>query len=296
MKHSAYFAIFLLAASAGFPQSPAGQSAQPSANLQPGGPLPATPDSAAWDVLKQGLEDNDAEHRKTAIAAIGTIGPQPQAVKLVEKALQDKDAQVRQTAAATLGQMGARDAIPNLKSALEDSPEVSFTAAKALWDLGDPSGREIFQEVIEGERTDAPGKLHGAMRDAKKKLTPGQMALMGVKETSGALLGPASIGVTAIEAAMKETKKDAGAPGRVEAAGVLAKDQDPYALTLLEWALADKNWAVRLAVAKALGERGNEATIAKLTPLLNGDRHAVRYMAAASTVKLSAKGSSAGGQ
>ncbi len=245
--------------------------------------------SAAWDVLKQGLADNDVEHRKNAIAAIGTIGPNEEAVHLVERGLQDKDADARQTAAETLGEMKARSAIPNLKAALDDAPEVSFTAARALWDLGDTSGRTIFQEVLEGERSGAPNKLKGAAKAAKKKLQPGQLALMGVKEASGALLGPASLGIVATEQAVKLLKKDGGAAGRSIAAEVLGKDSDPYALTLLEWALDDDNWGVRVSIAKALGDRGNEATITKLEPLLKDDRHAVRYMAAASIVKISSK-------
>jgi HEAT repeat protein len=243
----------------------------------------------AWDTLKDGLADNDVEHRKNAVAAIGTIGATPEAVQKVERALQDKDAQVRQTAAITLGQMGAKDAIPNLKTALDDTPEVSFTAAKALWVLGDTTGREIFQEVIEGERSNAPGKLHGVVKDAKKKLGPGQLALMGAKEATGVMFGPASLGITAVQEAVKTAKKDGGAGGRSVAAEVLGQDPDPYALILLEWALGDDNWGVRVAVAKALGERGNQATIAKLQPLLKDDHHAVRYMAAASMIKLSSK-------
>ena len=241
----------------------------------------------AWENLNQGTTDSSPEHRKTAIVAIGTIGPVPEAVQLVEKGLVDKDAVVRQTAALTLGEMRARDAIPQLKAALDDKdPEVSFTAAKALWDLGDPVGREIFQEVIEGERKDAPGVVQGAVRSAERKL-PAQLALMGAKEASRALLGPASIGFSAAEEAVKETKKDSAAPGRAVVASILAQDSDPYALPLLEWALSDSNWAVRLAVAKALGERGNPETVPKLMPVLSDDRHAVRYMAAASIVKLS---------
>ena len=46
---------------------------------------------------------------------------------------------------------------------------------------------------------------------------------------------------------------------------------------------------MRVAVAKALGERGNHDTIPKLAPLLTDDRHAVRYMAAASIIKLNLK-------
>jgi HEAT repeat protein len=239
---------------------------------------------AAWAALRQGLADDDVHHRKTAIAATGTIGNEPDAVKLVADGLQDKDTQVRQTAALTLGEMKAPAAIPYLKAALDDNPEVSFTAAKALWALGDSSGREIFEQVLEGERKDAPSALHSAI---KKKLTPGQMALMGTEGATGALFGPASIGITAIKEAVQDTKGDTSAPGRAESAAVLAQDQDPYALTLLEWALQDHNWAVRLAVAKALGQRGNSGSIAKLTPLLTDERRAVRYMAAASVIRLS---------
>jgi HEAT repeat protein len=246
-------------------------------------------DSSAWDVLRKGMDDGDAQHRKTVIAAIGTIGPEPEAVKLVVRGLQDKDTLVRQTAAATLGEMGAHDAVQHLRAALDDSPEVSFTAAKSLWQLGDTSSREIIQAVMAGERSDKPSMLHSAMKDAKHRLRPSQLALMGVKEASGTFLGPGSMGIDAIQEAMKEAKKDSAAPGRAAAAAILGKDPDPYSLVLLEWGLSDSNWAVRVAVAKALGERGNQQTIVKLSPLLSDDHHAVRYMAAASMVKLSLK-------
>ena len=246
----------------------------------------------AWITLNQGFAEGDNNHRKQAIEAAGTVGAVPEAVKLVATGLQDKDVLNRQTAAATLGQMGSQDAIPYLKNALEDKPEVAFTAARALWNLGDTTGRTIFQEVLEGERPEGPTKMQKMMKDAKKRLKPDQLALMGVSEVSG-ILGPAGIAIQAATEAMKEAKGvSGGIPGRALAAEVLGKDSDPYALTLLEWGLGDNNWAVRVAVCKALGERGNDGTIAKLQPLLNDDHHAVRYMAAASMVRLSLKGSS----
>jgi HEAT repeat protein len=246
----------------------------------------------AWLTINQGFGESDANHRRQAIEAAGSVGAVPEAVKLVAKGLEDKEVLNRQTAAATLGQMGSQDAIPYLKNALEDKPEVAFTAARALWNLGDTTGRTIFQEVLQGERPDGPTKMQKAMKDAKKRLKPDQLALMGVSEVSG-ILGPAGIAIQAATEAMKEAKGvSGGIPGRALAAEVLGKDSDPYALTLLEWALDDNNWAVRVAVCKALGERGNDATIAKLQPMLNDDHHAVRYMAAASMVKLSLKGPS----
>ena len=241
--------------------------------------------ATAWDALNKGLNANDPEHRVHAVVAVGTIGPTPEAVKLIETALKnDKATVVRQAAAVTLGDINARTAIPSLESALDDNPEVSFSAAKALQSMGNASGRWVFEEVLEGERTDKPGTLHGLVRKAKQKLhKPSELALMGVKEASGQFLGPASIGISIGQMALK----DGAASGRTAAAAALAKDPDPYMVTLLEWALADKSWAVRAAVVKALGERGNQNTIPKLVPLLRDDRDLVRSLAAASIIKLS---------
>jgi len=245
---------------------------------------PGSPWALSWETLDKGIRASDPAHRAEAVAAIGTIGNIAEARKRVEQALMDKDNGVRQAAAATLSDMQARESIPSLQVALDDNPEVSFAAAKALWDLGNDSGRWEIQQVLEGESKDAPGPLKGAVRDAKKKLrTPSQLALMGVKEATGAFLGPASLGITIAQQAMK----DGGAPGRIAAVGMLAQDTDPYALTLLEWALNDKSPSVRAAVAKALGVRGNAETISKLLPVLSDDRNLVRVMSAASIVKLS---------
>ena len=59
---------------------------------------------------------------------------------------------VRQSAALALGEMNAYAAIPWLKQALNDSPEVAFGAAKALTKLGDSSGRDVLIAVMAGER------------------------------------------------------------------------------------------------------------------------------------------------
>jgi HEAT repeat protein len=248
---------------------------------------PGSPWALAWETLDKSLRDGDPEHRKEAIAAVGTIGNIAEARKRVEQALTDKGTEVRQTAAGTLAEMQARESVPALQAALDDNPEVSFAAAKALWDLGDDTGRWVIQQVLEGDLKDAPGRVQGAVRDAKKKLhKPSELAVMGAKEATGQFLGPASLGIKIAQQAMK----DGGAPGRVAAAGMLAKDSDPYALTLLEWALtdkSDKSGAVRAAIAKALGVRGNEQTIPKLVPSLSDDRNLVRVMSAASIIRLS---------
>jgi HEAT repeat protein len=252
-------------------------------------PTPAALSASAWETLDKGLRDDDSEHRKQAIGAVGTIGAAPEAVSRVVQALHDKNTLVRQKAAATLGEMGSPDAIPELKAALDDDQaEVSFTAAKALASLGDRSGREIFWQVMQGERKDGPGFVEGALRNAKHRLSPGQLALMGAKEAAG-LFGPAAIGVDVVAEVVKDLKKSSGAAGRVVVAEVIAKDPDPNSVSLLEWALRDDSSTVRAAVAEALGECGTRETPAKLAPLLSDDSHAPRYMAAAAMIRLNLK-------
>ena len=73
-------------------------------------------------------------------------------------------------------------------------------------------------------------------------------------------------------------------------------DPDPYAVPLLEWALGYYNWGVRVSAVKAVAERGNEASITKLEPLLKDEHYQVRNMAAASIVKLSARKQTVAGE
>lgn len=252
--------------------------------------LIAQPNVTAWDILNQGVNDKNPERRKQAIAAVASVGLAPEAVKLEESALMnDEDSVVRQTAAAGLGQMKAKQSIPLLQKALNDrSGEVAFQAAKSLWEMGDRSSRDTLQEVLTGQRKDAMGVREGAMRDARAKLhSPRALARMGIKEASGALLGPFALGVSAAEDMMKDT----GAPGRALAATLLGQECDDRTLQVLEKTLKeDKNAAVKAAAARGMGQCGNLDSVPKLEQYLSDSRDTVRFMAAAAIVKLSMAG------
>ncbi len=254
--------------------------------LLPAALLLAQPDKTAWDVLKQGLDDKNPDRRRQAITAMASIGLAPDAVARIEQALQDKEPLVRQTAAAELGQMKSKQSLPALKSALDDvSGEVAFAAAKALWEMGDRSGRDLIEDVLTGQQKASEGVVSGAMRDAKRKIRdPKALAMMGFKEASGALLGPFNIGILAAEQAFK----DSSAGGRALAVTLLVTECDAETLRLLERTSSeDKNWIVKAAAAKALGQCGNQDTIPKLELDLTDSHDAVKFMAAASIVKLS---------
>lgn len=247
----------------------------------------------AWATLDESLRGN-SEHREQALAALATLGASdPEAVQRAEAALHDKDLFVRRTAALALGELKAEAAIPELKQSLDDSPEVSFAAAKALTQLGDPSGRDVLLAVLGGERKDTPGIFTNAMRKAKEKLHhPEGLILMGTEDAAGAMFGPVSMIIPAV----KDTAdlKSKGTPGRAAAAAYLAKYPDAYAVQLLEWTLADDNQFVRLEAARGLGERGNSGSIEKLQPLLQDQHNIVRDMASASILRIIARNGAAG--
>jgi len=249
----------------------------------------------AWQVLNDSLHSGDTDHRRQALAALATIdGGNMRAVKAAEEALRDKNSFVRQSAALALGAMKARDAVPALKEALDDSGEVAFAAAKALTEIGDPSGRDVLITVLAGDRRDvSPGLMTNAIRKGKAKLTnPSGLILMGAQDATGAMFGPASLVIPVVKDTID--LKGKGAPGRAAAAAYLARDPDPYAVSLLEWALNDDNQFVRLEAARGLGERGNLASISKLQPLLKDDHNVVRDMSAAAIICINDRGGAAG--
>ncbi|MDQ6758297.1 MAG: HEAT repeat domain-containing protein [Acidobacteriota bacterium] len=255
------------------------------------GLLRSQPNVTAWEILQQGVSDKNPERRKQAIAAISSIGLAQPAIRLVESALlNDDDVVVRQTAAASLGQMRAKESIPALRKALEDgSGEVVFQAAKSLWELGDrASPKQPLEEVLSGHRKDVSGIREGAMRDAKAKLhSPRALAKIGIREASGALLGPFALGVSAATEMMKDT----GAAGRASAATLLAQECDEQTLQLLEQCLKeDKNAAVKAAAARGMGVCGTKDSIPLLERRLSDSHDALKFMAAAAIVKLSMSG------
>ena len=244
----------------------------------------------AWDVLSDAaLKAQNPDHRRQAVAAIASIGAEPQAVQILVQVLQtDQEAMVRQAAACALGEMKAVSAAPALKNSLnEQADEVAFAAAKALWDMGDPAGKDTFVEILTRERKDSQGFMGSKMSEAKRTMRdPKKLAYLGAKEASGALLGPASMGIGIVHDAMK----DGGASGRAIAADYMSKDCDARSIQLLEWSLKeDDNWLVKAAAARGLGKCGDMQAIPILREYLTSSHEPLKYQAAAAIVRLTAK-------
>ncbi len=249
----------------------------------------AQPEKTAWDVLKGGLAETNPLDRRQAVTATGSIGLDPEAIRLVEAALKDdKDLLIRATAAAELGEMKSRQSIPALRAALDDpSGEVGFAAAQALWDMGDKTGRGFIEDVVAGQQVATDGGVKGALHRADRlRYDRREMAIISAKSASGALLGPFNIGVLATE----QVFKGGASAARMQALNLLAQDCDAQTFKLLETSSTDaKTWAEKAAAAKALGRCGNTDAIPKLEENLSNSNAAVKFMSAAAIIRLSEK-------
>jgi HEAT repeat protein len=255
------------------------------------GPSKPTPASIiqAWQTLEDLAASNSAQRRRYAIGALGLIaGTNKNARRLMESALaNDKEADVRSYAASVLGDEKIRGAIPALRAALRDSNvRVAFAAAKALFEMGDHSGSALLRQVLTGEVDQAPGLLESALNDARKTLhDPKQLALIGINEAAGALLGPASLAVTVAEQGLK----DKGATARALCARLLAADRSAASRRALLEGLGDSNVLVRVASCQALAMQGDRASLPHIEVLLDGKNEAARAMAAAAVLRLSSR-------
>jgi len=248
--------------------------------------LMAQPEKSAWDVLKPGLVDTNPLTRRQAVTATGSIGLDPEAVRLVEAGLKDHDSLIRATAAAELGEMKSRQSFPVLKAALDDpAGEVGYAAAKSLWDMGDKTGRGFLEDVVAGQQNATDGGVKGALHRANRlRYDPKAMAVLGAKSASGALLGPFNIGVLAAE----QVFKNGAVAVRMQALNLLAEQCDAQTFKLLEGAATDdKTWAEKATAAKALGRCANPDAIPKLEQNLSDSNSAVRFMSAAAIIRLS---------
>jgi len=278
--------------------SPNGAAQQQDAPIQKQGQanagrptIPPDTYTQAWELLDAASQSENVRIRTDVIGALSSMRDDEKAIHLIENALDDRHYQVRRIAASSLGAMNAQEAIPHLRQAMNDkNAGVSFAAAEALWRMGDQSGATVFYAVILGDRHVEQGYVASQITQAWNELhNPSALADIAVGEASGALLGPFAEGVTVA----RELAKDRGANTRALSATLLGEHPNPDSEKMLEDTLDDKNLAVLVAVARALGGFDDPALIPRLTPLLNKKtmpvfKHsdAVHFMVAAAIIRL----------
>jgi len=80
--------------------------------------------------------------------------------------------------------------------------------------------------------------------------------------------------------------KDDTSPVRAAAAQKLIRDPDPKTADALMKAASDPKWLVRASVVDAIAKRGDSALLKAVWPLLDDENETVRFVAAATIVRL----------
>lgn len=235
----------------------------------------------AWSMLTTSLDDiKHLDQRVQALAALGTMGGNPRAIKLISDSMGDKDLDVRTAAVLAAGTTKSPNLTTPLRALLDDKePQVAFAAATTLWKMKDRSGEDILMAVVEGDRRANATLKNGTMHTMSKDLhNPSTLAKIGALQGASVLLGPFGFGITAYE----YMKKNGGDSARAQAIMMLSEEKTaPVRKDLLD-ALGDKDVAVRSAAAKALGEYRGDAAVSKgLADMFGDPKLPVRLTAAA---------------
>jgi HEAT repeat protein len=249
--------------------------------------LAAVTDQQCTDLLQHALIASNPETRKIAVVALSLAATRGPLFTQLEHMLQDKDLDVRLAVVEGLADVKTKEAIAALHTALDDStPEVSFSAAKALWALNDPAGKQVLLAVLAGDNKTASGFFSKEKRQAIRMMhTPRTTILYAVRQGVGFAPVPGlGMGISS----MQQILTDPSVSGRATAALLLGKDKDKATLEALEDALVDKDFRVRAAAVHSIALRNDPELRDDLEPLIQDEKEEVRLRAAAALLRLSA--------
>lgn len=265
--------VFLLLLGSGFGQTPEVVT-------------PSNPERARA-FLDDALKDRNPDTRKQAVQALGLVTPREPYLLQLEGMLDDKDVEVQLATITSLVDLKNSRTASALRKALDsDVPEVSFAAAKALWTLNEPMGREALISVLSGDTKASSGFITKQKRDALRMFhTPKTMFMFAIQQ--GANFSPI-IGLGAGVSSVQGILSDPSVSGRAASALLLSTDKGPEVLQALQDALTDKDWSVRAAAVHAIALRNDPALENDLVPLFEDKKEAVRVRAAAGYLRLEA--------
>lgn len=240
----------------------------------------------ARSTLRDGLESGDFTVRVQAIQAAGLIGPSDILRQRLEKFLDDKKVEVRVAAIHTLADLKSTASIPALRKALEqdDTPEVRFAAARALYGFHDPAGEKWLLEIYHEDEKATSGVLHSQARKFLGNFHSLESSTTFIV-TSGIGYVPVP-GVGAGMSAVVDLLSDPNLSPRATALLLIARDKDPESDLLIRQGLTDKDWSVRASAAQLIAYTARRDLSQRLVPLFSDKNAKVRLRAAGAYLHL----------
>jgi HEAT repeat protein len=250
-------------------------------------PAPSSQHDRAIALIDEGLTNKNPDTRKHAVQALGLAAVREPYLTQCEAMLDDKDVEVRLATVTSLVDLKNKRTLAALQKALNDDvPEVSFAAAKALWSLHEPAGRDALVAVLSGETKTSSSFLTKQKREALRMFqTPRTLFTFALMQGIGmAPIPGVGQGVSSLQGILS----DPGVSGRAASALLLSSDQTPEVLQALRDGLTDKDWSVRAASVHAVALRDTPALAGDIAPLFDDKNEAVRLRAAAGWLRLDA--------
>ena len=249
-------------------------------------PPEQSPAAEARAVLKKGASEPDPDTRREVAVALSMIATRDPSAGLLQTLIKDKDALVREAALVSVGELRDRAAIPSVQEALQDDvPEVAFAAARTLFKMKQPEGKQFLIEVVEKETKAKSGFVQAKLRDVVRRMKRPKSAFLFVAQQGIGFVPVPGLGEGF--SAMNALLGDAETSARSTALLLLAADRSPEVRRVIEEAFNDTDWSMRAAATEIAALRNERAWRQRLIPLIEDTNSRVRYRAAASFLRLS---------
>jgi HEAT repeat protein len=206
--------------------------------------------------------------------------------QILEKLAIDKDHQVREAALVSIGEL--RDpklAKPALNALDDEVPEVAFAAARALFKLNQPEGRQLLLEIVQREARATTGFVRAKLRDVARRMKRPRSAMLFVAQQGAGFIPVPGLGDGF--SAMSSLVGDPDFSARATALLVLSSDRSQEVRGEIEQAFNDPDWSMRSAATQIAASRNERAWRFRLVPLFEDTNRRVRYRAAAAFLRLS---------
>jgi HEAT repeat protein len=237
----------------------------------------------ARDILKKGVADSNPDVRRAAVVSVSLVGENEKVVSALESVLQnDKDVSVRIAAIGTLASFKDPKLVSIFQTALKDPvPEVNFAAAKVLYDMKQPAGKDFLLSVAGGEQKATSGTMESQKRSMFRMLHTPSETFMSAAANAVPIPGLGS----GLESAMG-LAADPASLARAAAILMLASQTDAGTWNVILAGLTDNEPSVRAAAVHAIAVHNDPAYKQKLVPLLDDKKEPVKFRAAAGYLRL----------